>query len=123
MRCAVQVPEHIAPRQVPDPDVALRWPESTARLMPLVNVTLMMPASATWPDAVITALDDSTLRLLMPIETLVPLGQATRVEAICTFHWPCRRSRCGDQGSDQHQDTRGNRGLGKVVLGKVILEK
>ena len=24
MRCAVQVPEHIAPRQVPDPEVAER---------------------------------------------------------------------------------------------------
>jgi hypothetical protein len=37
IRCAVQVPEHIAPRQVPDPDVAVRRPEPTARFIPLVS--------------------------------------------------------------------------------------
>ena len=82
MRCAVQVPEHSAPRQVPDPDVAVRWPEPTARLIPVVKVTLMLPASATRPDAVIMASVDAIWPLLIPIETLAPLGQAALVEAI-----------------------------------------
>src|ERR1700761_2712847 len=90
MRCAVQVPEHIEPCQVPDPEVAERWPEPTARFMPLLRVTLMLPASATRPDAFIIASFDSTLPLLMPIETLAPFGQAAWLEAICTFHWPSK---------------------------------
>ena len=45
-RCAVRsrCPSS-APRQGPDPDVAVRWPEPTARLMPLTSVTWMLPAS------------------------------------------------------------------------------
>ena len=82
MRCAIQVPEHSAPRQVPDPELAVRRPQPTARLIPLVRVTLMLPASATRPDAVTMALVDATWPLLMPIETLAPLGQAALVEAI-----------------------------------------
>jgi hypothetical protein len=88
MRCAVQVPEHIAPRQVPDPDVAVRRPKPTARLAPLARVTLMLPASATRPDAVTIALVDATWPWLIPIETVVPLPQAELDEAICTFHEP-----------------------------------
>jgi len=40
------VPEHKAPRQVPDPDVLVRRPDPVARFIPLVRVTRMMPASA-----------------------------------------------------------------------------
>ena len=39
IRCAVQVPEHNAARQVPDPEVPERRPEPTARFMPLASVT------------------------------------------------------------------------------------
>ena len=42
----------------------------------------MLPASATRPDAVAMVLVDATWPLLMPIETLAPLGQAALVEAI-----------------------------------------
>ena len=59
-----------------------------ARLIPLIRVTLMLPASATRPDAVTMALLEATWPLLMPIETLVPFGQAEFDEAICTFHAP-----------------------------------
>src|ERR1700753_2039844 len=90
MRCAVQVPEHIAPCQAPEPEVALRWPEPNAGLMPLLSVTLMLPASATRPDADIMASFDSTLPLLMPIETLAPFGQAAWFDAIWTLHWPSK---------------------------------
>ena len=76
MRCAVQVPEHSAPRQVPDPELAVRRPTPTARFIPLLSVTLILPASATRPNAVTMELVDSTWPLLMPIETLVPEGQA-----------------------------------------------
>jgi hypothetical protein len=64
------VPEHIVPRQVPDPDVAVRRPEPIARFIPLVSVTLMLPALATRPDASINGLFDETWPLLMPIETV-----------------------------------------------------
>jgi hypothetical protein len=37
----------MVPRHVPDPDVAVRWPEPAARFNPLVRVTLMLPESAT----------------------------------------------------------------------------
>ena len=50
----------MAPRQVPDPDVAVRRPEPTARFMPLLSVTLMVPASATRPDALTATLLDAT---------------------------------------------------------------
>jgi hypothetical protein len=82
IRCAVQVPEHIAPRQVPDPDVAVRRPEPTARFIPLVSVTLMLPAFATRPDALINGLLDATWPLLIPIATVVPEPQAPFGEAI-----------------------------------------
>jgi hypothetical protein len=52
---ADHVPEHNAPRHVPDPDVPVSWPEPTARFIPLVKVTRTLPASATRPDAVIIA--------------------------------------------------------------------
>jgi hypothetical protein len=45
-------------------------------------VTLMLPASATRPDALTAALLDATWPLLMPIETLAPLGQAPLDDAI-----------------------------------------
>lgn len=50
-RCAVQVPEHVAARHVPEPDVPLSRPKPTARLIPELRVTLIVPASATRPDA------------------------------------------------------------------------
>jgi hypothetical protein len=75
---------------VPDPDVPERRPEPTARFMPLAKVTLMMPASATRPDAVTMALVEATRPLLIPIETDVPLLHAVFEEAICTFHPPSK---------------------------------
>ncbi|MDB5876304.1 MAG: hypothetical protein JWQ07_5746 [Ramlibacter sp.] len=47
------------PRHVPDPDVAVRWPEPPARSNPLVRVTLMLPESATRPVADIRLLLDA----------------------------------------------------------------
>src|SRR5580704_11353037 len=90
IRCAVQVPEQSAPRQVPEPEVALRWPNPVARLMPLTNVTTMLPASATRPEADIIALVEATWPLLIPIDTLAPPPQALLVEAIWTFHSPSK---------------------------------
>ncbi len=60
----------------------------TARFMPLASVTLMLPASATRPDAVTAALFEATWPLLIPIETDAPLGQAAFDEVICTFQSP-----------------------------------
>src|SRR6266699_3442582 len=48
----------------------------------------MLPASATRPDAFISALLDSTWPLLIPIEMVTPPPQAVFSEAICTFHAP-----------------------------------
>src|SRR3954470_16444642 len=56
IRSAVHVPVHMLPRQVPEPEVPLSRPKPTARLMPVLKVTLMLPASATRPDAVTMAL-------------------------------------------------------------------
>ena len=50
----------------------------------------MTPASATRPEAVTIALLDATWPLLMPIATLLPLGQAAFLEAIWTFHEPSK---------------------------------
>ena len=60
----------------------------TARFMPLASVTLMLPASATRPDAVTVALFEATWPLLIPIETDAPLVQAAFDEVICTFQSP-----------------------------------
>ena len=62
--------------------------EPTARFMPLASVTLMLPASATRPDAVTAALFEATWPLLIPIETDAPLVQAAFDEVICTFQSP-----------------------------------
>ena len=59
-----------------------------ARFIPLIRVTLMLPASATRPDAVTDALVDATWPLLIPIETVAPPPQAVFCEAIWTFHSP-----------------------------------
>lgn len=72
----------MAPCQVPDPDVAVRRPEPTARFIPLARVTLILPAFATRPEALINGLLDATWPLLMPIETDVPPPQALFGEAI-----------------------------------------
>jgi hypothetical protein len=45
---------------VPDPEVPARRPKPTARFIPLIKITLMVPASATWPDAVNEPLLDAT---------------------------------------------------------------
>ena len=60
----------------------------TARFTPLASVTLMLPASATRPDAVTVALFEATWPLLIPIETDAPLGQAAFDEVIWTFQSP-----------------------------------
>lgn len=75
---------------MPDPDAPVRWPEPTARFIPLVKVTRILPASATWPDAVIIASFEATWPLLIPIETLAPPPQAELVEAIRTFQAPSK---------------------------------
>jgi hypothetical protein len=90
IRCAVQVPEHMAARHVPDPDVPVSMPEPTARFMPLASVTRMAPASATRPDAVTAVLLEATWPLLIPIETDAPLLQAAFDEVICTFQSPSK---------------------------------
>ena len=97
------MPEHIAPRQVPDPDVAVRRPEPTALLVPLLSLTLMTPASATRPEAVTIALLDATWPLLMPIATLLPLGHAAFLEAIWTFHAAVESCAAAAAGSEQQK--------------------
>ena len=75
--------------------------------MPLASVTLMLPASATRPDAVTVALVEATWPLLIPIETDAPLLQAAFDEAICTFQSPsnvaaaawCRKAQRSKQRS------------------------
>ena len=73
---------------VPEPDVPERRPVPTARFMPLASVTLILPASATRPDAVTVALFEATWPLLIPIETDAPLLQAAFDEVISTFQSP-----------------------------------
>jgi hypothetical protein len=51
-------------------------------------VTLILPASATRPDAVTAALFEATWPLLISIETDVPLGQAAFDEVIWTLQSP-----------------------------------
>ena len=67
---------------MPHPDVPARRPRPVARLMPLASVTLMLPALATRPEALIIALVEATWPLLMPIDTVAPLPQAEFDEAI-----------------------------------------
>ena len=54
----------------------------TARFTPLASVTLILPASATRPDAETAALFEATLPLLISIETDALLGQAAFDEVI-----------------------------------------
>jgi hypothetical protein len=82
------VPEQRAARQVPEPDVPERRPVPTARFTPFASVTLILPASATRPDAVTAVLFEATWPLLISIETDVPLGQAAFDEVIWTFQSP-----------------------------------
>ena len=60
----------------------------TARFMPFASVTLILPASATRPDAVTAALFEATWPLLISIDTDAPLGQAAFDEVIWTFQSP-----------------------------------
>src|ERR1700753_2132364 len=55
--------------------------------MPLTSVTLMTPASATWPDA-LTMPSLETLPFAMPIETVAPLPHSELDEAMRTFQRP-----------------------------------
>jgi len=73
---------------VPEPDVPERRPVPTARFTPFASVTLILPASATRPDAVTAALFEATWPLLISIETDVPLGQAAFDEVIWTLQSP-----------------------------------
>ncbi|MBR1362981.1 hypothetical protein [Bradyrhizobium ottawaense] len=90
IRSAVHVPLHSAPRQVPEPEVPLSRPKPTARLMPVLKVTLMLPASATRPDAVTAALVDAICPLLIPIATVAPLPQVSLEDEIRTFQAPSK---------------------------------
>ncbi|MBB4259480.1 hypothetical protein [Bradyrhizobium sp. CIR3A] len=109
IRSAVHVPVHSAPRQVPEPEVPLSRPKPTARLMPVLKVTLMLPASATRPDAVTAALVDAICPLLIPIATVAPLPQVSLEDEIRTFQAPsklvdaafaCPQSSGPDRGKD-----------------------
>src|ERR1700676_5311687 len=95
----------MAARHVPDPDVPERRPKPTARFIPLASVTMMMPASATRPDAVTMALVEATWPLLIPIETDVPLLHAVFEEAIWTFHSPSKVA-AGGVGIDSSASSR-----------------
>jgi hypothetical protein len=55
--------------------------------MPVLRVTLIVPASATRPDALTVAVLDATRPLLMPIAT-EPVVHAAFADEIWTFHWP-----------------------------------
>src|SRR4051794_2916117 len=88
IRSADHVPVHMAPRHVPEPDVPLSRPKPTARLMPVLKLTLMLPASATRPDAETAALLEAIWPLLMPIATVAPLPQVSLDEAMRTFQAP-----------------------------------
>ena len=66
----------------------LSRPEPIALLMPVLKVTLMLPASATRPDAVTAALPDAIWPLLMPMATVEPLPQVWLDDAMRTFHVP-----------------------------------
>ena len=90
IRCAVQVPEQRAARQVPEPEVPDSRPVPTARFAPLASVTLILPASATRPEAVTAALFEATWPLAISIETDAPLGQAAFDELIWTFQSPSK---------------------------------
>lgn len=90
MRDAVHVPEHRAPRQVPDPDEPERWPNPVAFFKPLARTTLILPASATLPEACTIELD--TWPLLMPIETVWPSPHSLLEEAMRTLHVPSKAS-------------------------------
>ncbi|CUT15850.1 hypothetical protein BF49_6930 [Bradyrhizobium sp.] len=78
------------PRQVPEPEVPLSRPKPTARLMPVLKVTLILPASATRPDADTTALLDAIWPLLIPIATVEPLPQVSLDDEMRTFHAPSK---------------------------------
>jgi len=54
---------------VPEPDVPESRPVPTARFTPFASVTLILPASATRPDAVTAALFEATWPLLISIDT------------------------------------------------------
>ena len=87
-RLAVQVPEHSSPCQVPEPASAERCPRPEARFSPLLKTTLMMPVSATRPDALNMPPVEATCPLSMAMLKLAPLGQFGRFEEICTFQCP-----------------------------------
>src|SRR5581483_4770809 len=59
--------------------------------MPLASVTLMLPASATRPDALIMP-SPETLPLLMPIESVAPLPHSELDEAMRTFQEPSKEA-------------------------------
>jgi len=54
--------------RLPDDDEPVRRPEPVAFLIPLARMTLILPASATLPEALTIEL--VTCPLLMPIETI-----------------------------------------------------
>ena len=58
--------------------------------MPLISVTLMLPASATRPDALTPESADATCPLLISIDTVAPLPQAAFGEAIWTLQAPSK---------------------------------
>ncbi|MBR0817942.1 hypothetical protein JQ627_08370 [Bradyrhizobium liaoningense] len=59
-------------------------------MTPVLRVTLMLPASATRPDAETAALLDAIWPLLMPIETVAPLPQVSLDDEIRTFQAPSK---------------------------------
>jgi hypothetical protein len=58
--------------------------------MPVLKLTLMLPASATRPDAVTAALLEAIWPLLMPIATVAPLPHVSLDDEMRTFHVPSK---------------------------------
>ena len=58
--------------------------------MPLISVTLMLPAPATRPDALTPESADATCPLLMSIDTVAPSPQAAFGDVIWTFQAPSK---------------------------------
>ena len=73
--------------------------------MPLTSVTVMLPASATRPDAC-TMPSPETLPLAMPIETVAPLPHSELDEAMRTFQEPSNDAAAAGVASGMTQKKR-----------------
>jgi len=104
--CAVHVPWHIAPCQVPEPEVPERRPKPTACLRPRASDTLIEPESATWPDAVIMPPAEATRPLLIPKDAVAPSPHCEFDEAMCTLHSPSKLAAAAGLASGKAKQSR-----------------